>query len=240
MIPNHLALVPVNTYQRAAMQAIITVDEKVQRGRRLGQYPYARELLRELYGSDRKISVADVHKAAGRYDLQGRNNASRDDFISALDTLIASHGEVCPLPLSTDHGHLYFPEVRYRLRERHNRKCDLKVARKLSNEARERQQKRRRYQVNVAQAEIELAFVTPAQLRAWYKRQERQGIDDDNLMLMVQAWGQRFINLRSEPFYWGQPLWSIVKDIHTELDSRSTTELWLDELMLPNKVEDQR
>ena len=57
---------------------------------------------------------------------------------------------------------------------------------------------------------------------------------------MVQAWGQRFINLRSEPFYWGQPLWAIVKDIHTELDSRSTTELWLDELMLPNKVEDQR
>lgn len=215
MIPNHLALVPVNAYQRAAMQAIITVDEKALRGKKLGQYPYARELLRELYGSGRNVSAADVHKAAGRYDLQGRNNASKDDFIRALDILIASHGEVCPLPLSTDHGHLYFPEVRYRLRERHNRKNDLKVSRKLSNEDRDRQQKRRRYQTQVAQAEIELAFVTPAQLSAWYKRQERQGIDDDNLMLMVQAWGKRFINLRSEPFYWCQPLWAIVKDINS-------------------------
>ncbi|WP_447874841.1 plasmid SOS inhibition protein A [Serratia fonticola] len=240
MIPNHLALVPVNAYQRAAMQAIITVDEKAQRGKKMGQYPYARELLRELYGSSHKVSAEKVHRAAGRYDHQGRNSATKDDIIRALDILIASHGEICPHPISTDHGYLYFPEVRYRQRERHHRKCDLKVARRLSNEERERQQKRRRYQTRVAQAEIELAFVTPAQLSAWYKRQERQGIDDDNLILMVQAWSKRFTNVLCQSFEYEQPLWAIVGEMHGELENRTEIEQWLDELMLPNKLEDRR
>lgn len=237
MIPNNMALVPVNSYQRAAMQAIITVEDKIQRGKRLGQYPYARELLRELYGSSHKVSAENVHRAAGRYDHQGRKSATKDDIIRALDILIASHGEICPHPLSTDHGYLYFPEVRYRLRERHHRKCDLKVARRLSNEERERQQKRRRYQVQVAQAEIKLAFITPSELVAWYKRQERQGVHDEDLIGMGQVWSQRFTNVLQWSFGGGQPLWAIVGEMHGELESRSVIDQWLDALMLPNKLE---
>ncbi|PVZ84157.1 protein PsiA [Serratia sp. S1B] len=239
MIPNHMAIIPVNLYQRAAMQAVITVEDKIRRGKRLCQYPYARELLRELYGNSRKISAADVHNAAGRYDHEARKSASKDDIIRALDTLIESNGELCPYPLSNDHGYLYFPEVRYRLRERHYRKFDLKVSRKLRNEERKRQQKRRRYQVDVAQAQVELAFITPAQLGAWYKRQARYGIDDDNLALMVLAWSKRFTNMPSKLDLLAQPLWAIVKDVHGELESRSVIEQWLDELMLSNKLENK-
>lgn len=60
-------------------------------------------------------------------------------------------------------------------------------------ESKQRQQKRRRYQKQVAQAQIELA--------AWYKRQERQGIYDDDLIEAVYAWSQRFSDINSQNFY---------------------------------------
>lgn len=239
MIPNHLALISVNSYQRAAIQAIIAVEEKIQQGRKLGQHPYARELFRHLCGSQGKITASNVRWATSNYDPKIRSGANKESYIRALDSLLASRGEFCPFPLSNDDGHLYFPEVRYRLRERHYRKWDVKAARKANHEARERQQKRRRYQVQVAQAEIELAFITPSELIAWYKQQERQGIYDDDLVGMVQAWSQRFTYLRRDSFYFGSPLWAIVDDMRSELENRTVIELWLDELMLPNRLEDR-
>ncbi|MDQ9128509.1 plasmid SOS inhibition protein A [Serratia fonticola] len=240
MIPNHLALVPVNSYQLAAVKASIAVEDKIQRGKKLGQYPYARQLFGHLCGSQGKIRASDVRWAAGNYDPKVRNSGTKESYIRALDTLLASRGEICPHPLSTDQGHLYFPEVRYRLRERQYRKTHVKVTRQANHEDRQRQLKRRRYQVQIAQAGIELAFTTPSELTAWYKRQERMGVYDDDLVELVQAWGERFINLHSESFYCGQPLWVIVKDIGIELEGRNDIEQWLDELMLPNKLGGRR
>jgi hypothetical protein len=103
-------------------------------------------------------------------------------------------------------------------------------------EAKQRQQKRRRYQTMVAQAQIELAFTTPSELAAWYKRQERQGIFDDDLIESVYAWSQRFSGVRSEVFMSGQPLWAVLNDMQNALANRTSTEKWLDILMLPNKL----
>lgn len=47
MIPRHLSLVTVNPFQHAALQAIIEVEERRQRG----QYPYAVALLKQLRGA---------------------------------------------------------------------------------------------------------------------------------------------------------------------------------------------
>ncbi|MDB6375007.1 protein PsiA [Photorhabdus luminescens] len=239
MIPNHLSLVPVNSFQYAAMQAIITVEDKRVCGKKLGCHPYARAFFRHLCGSKGGISSTDLRRAVFNYSPRNRDGAPKEQYIEALDRLIESRGEVCSFPLSGSTVNDYFPEVKYRQNERNNRQWDIRFSRNNKIEEKERQQKRRRYQKKIGQAEIELAFTTPSELLAWYKRQERQGIYDDDLINMVQAWSQRFTNLRNGAFYAGQPLWSIMDDIREELAGRSVIEQWLDVLMLPNKLENE-
>jgi hypothetical protein len=113
------------------------------------------------------------------------------------------------MPLSGSTVDMYFPEVRFRERERHYRRFDVAASRRSRQREKEQHQKRRRYQTQVAQAEIDLAFVTPAGLVAWYQRQERQGIYDDDLIDMVQSWSSRFSGLPYDCLYSGQPLWPL-------------------------------
>ncbi|QJF20059.1 plasmid SOS inhibition protein A (plasmid) [Phytobacter diazotrophicus] len=154
--------------------------------------------------------------------------------------LIETRGDVCSMPLSGSSVDMYFPEVRFRERERHHRRFDVAASRRSRQREKEQHQKRRRYQTQVAQAEIDLAFVTPAGLAAWYKRQERQGIDDDDLLNMVQSWSSRFRGLPYDWLYSGQPLWAIIEQLEAPLAGRSDGEHWLDSLSLPNKLRDMR
>ncbi|MCW7764553.1 plasmid SOS inhibition protein A [Photorhabdus luminescens] len=232
MIPNHLSLVPVNPFQYAAMQAIITVEDKRVCGKKQERHPYVRAFFRHFCGSKGGISSADLCRAVFNYSPRDRDGALKKQYIEALDRLIESRGEVCSFPLSGSTVGDYFPEVKYRQSERQNRQWDIRFLRHNKVKEKERQQKRRRYQKKVGRAEIELAFTTPSELLAWYKRQERQGIYDDDLIGMVQAWSQRFTNLRSEVFYAGYPLWSIMDNMRGELAGRSVIEQWLDALML--------
>jgi hypothetical protein len=103
-------------------------------------------------------------------------------------------------------------------------------------EAKQRQQKRRRYLTQVAQAQIELAFTTPSELAAWYKHQERQGIYDDDLIEAVYAWSQHFCDMNSKKFLSGQPLWATLQAMCDELSARSEPTQWLDWLLLGNKL----
>lgn len=236
MIPNHLALIPHNVHQFAATQAIIDVERKHLRGTQLGQHPYARALFRHLRGGAIRITAKDIRFAAGDYASKERGGASKSDYIAALDRLIETRGMECPLPLSGSTVGQYFPDEHYRLSERKNRQWELRFTRVEKIEAKQRQQTRRRYQTQVAQAQIELAFTTPSELAAWYKRQERQGIFDDDLIESVHAWSQRFSRLRRDAFASGQPLWAVLNDMHDDLASRTPVEQWLDTLMLPNKL----
>lgn len=236
MIPNHLALIPHNVHQFAATQAIIDVERKQQRGTQLGQHPYARALFRYLRGGAMRITAKDIRFAAGDYAPKECGGASKSDYIAALDKLIETRGMDCPLPLSDSTVEQYFPDEHYRLSERKNRQWELRFTRVDKIEAKQRQQKRRRYQTQVAQAQIELAFTTPSELAAWYKRQERQGIYDDDLIEAVYTWSQRFSGVRSDVFAAGQPLWAVLNDMHDVLASRTAIEKWLDLLMLSNKI----
>lgn len=236
MIPNHLALIPYNLHQFAATQAIIDVERKQLRGITLSPFPYARALFRHLRGGAMRITAKDIRFAAGDYAPKERGGASKTDYIAALDRLIETRGRSCPLPLSGSAVGQYFPEEHYRLSERTNRQWELRFTRVDKIEAKLRQQKRRRYKTKVAQAQIELAFTTPSELAAWYRRQERQGIYDDDLIEAVYAWSQRFSRIRSDVFASGQPLWAVLKDMHDALASRTTLEQWLDTLAFPNKV----
>lgn len=236
MIPNHLALIPHSVHQFAAMQAIIEVESKQQRGVRLAPFPYAKALFRHLRGGAERITAKDLRFAVGDYTLTSLGGASKSDYIAALDRLIETRGRDCPLPLSGSTVGEYFPDERYRQSERQERQWALQFLRHDKIEAKQRQQKRRRYQAQVAQAQIELAFTTPSELSAWYKRQERQGIYDDDLIESVHAWSQQFLGGRSDVFASGQPLWAVLNDMHDALASRTVIEQWLDLLMLPNKV----
>lgn len=236
MIPNHLALIPHNVHQFAATQAIIDVECKQLSGTQFGQHPYARALFRHLRGGAMRITAKDIRFAAADYAPEERGGASKSDYIAALDKLIETRGMDCPLPLSDSTAKQYFPDEHYRLSERKNRQWELRFTRVDKIEAKQRQQKRRRYQTQVAQAQIELAFTTPSEMAAWYKRQERQGIYDDDLIESVYAWSQRFSGVRSEVFASGQPLWAVLNDMHDALARRTPVEQWLDTLVLPNKV----
>lgn len=183
-----------------------------------------------------RITAKDIRFAVGDYSPKERGGASKSDCIAALDRLIETRGRSCPLPLSGSTVGQYFPEEHYRLSERTNRQWELRFTRVDKIETKLRQQKRRRYKTKAAQAQIELAFTTPSELAAWYKRQERQGIYDDDLIEAVYAWIQRFSGVHSDVFASGQPLWAVLKDIHDALASRTTLEQWLDTLVLSDKV----
>ncbi|MRT06067.1 plasmid SOS inhibition protein A [Ewingella americana] len=233
MIPRHLSLVPVNPFQLAALRAIIEVEERRQRGK----YPYAVAMLRQLRGGEAgSIKACDVRRAAPNYNPQDRGGEPKERYLAALDKLIESRGEVCPLPLSGCAVRQYFPQTGYRLRERRYRRQDVDSHRREAQQEKERQQKRRRYQTAVAQAEIDLAFVTPSALIGWYRRQEMRGIYDDDLTEMVAAWGKRFTGLQGGGFCSGQPMWTILADMRTALAERSEHARWLDGLQLPNKL----
>lgn len=237
MIPRHLSLVPVNPFQLAALQAIIEVEERCQRG----QYPYAVALLKQLRGGKAgRITASDVSRAAANYCPKDRGGAPKERYLAALNTLVESRGDVCPLPLSGCAISQYFPQTGYRLSERQHRRWDVSYSRREKQQEKERLKKRRRYQTAVAQAEIELAFITPSALTAWYRRQEKLGIYDDDLTDMLAAWGGRFTGVQVRGVCSGQPLWAILDEMNGELAQRSATQQWLDTQLLPNRLDTNR
>ncbi|CNI81614.1 plasmid SOS inhibition protein A [Yersinia pekkanenii] len=178
------------------------------------------------------ITAADIWRIDTGYDPKNRQSSTKQHYIEAIDRLIATQGELCPLPLSDSIVTTFFPETRHRQQERRLRRWDVKFQRRASQQEKAVQQKRRRYQTQVAQAEIDLAFTTPSGLSAWYMRQAKQGIYDDDLIDMVQAWGLRFVSIDSET-------WNGQNDIYwlaDALEGRAEVEQWLDYLMLPNKL----
>lgn len=232
MIPNHLALIAVNYFQAAVSHAIISVETKREAGRKLPSYPYAKALFRTLNEGRTVITAADIWRIDTGYDPKNRQSSTKQHYIEAIDSLIATQGDLCPLPLSDSIVTTFFPETRHRQQERRLRRWDVKFQRKANQQEKAVQQKRRRYQTQVAQAEIDLAFTTPSELSAWYMRQAKKGIYDDDLIEMVQAWGLRFVNIDRETWNGQTDLYWFVD----ALEGRVEAELWLDWLMLPNKL----
>lgn len=98
--------------------------------------------------------------------------------------------------------------------------------------------KRRRYQVQLAQAEIELAFITPGELDSWVRRAQQQGIADDDLSGLVHAWTTRFPCLAELDCYlWAaMPFWEArlqVSRIYGNLSAAARTD---NDARLPNRL----
>ncbi|HBH6890295.1 plasmid SOS inhibition protein A [Serratia bockelmannii] len=238
MIPNHLALVPWHPYQQAAWQAIAQVEARREAGRRLPAYPYATAFFRQLTGrptlSAKDIRMIDVTYRPG----DRRSNTRKEDYLDALDSLIASRGEHCYSPLPGDTRDRLFPVVSRRRRQRFEHRLTMKHTRQARIDDTIRRHKRRRYQVRLAQAEIELAFVTPGTLDSWVRRAQQQGLTEDDLSGLVLAWTTRFPCLAElDRYLWAaMPFWEACLQVSLISRDLSAADRADNDVRLPNRL----
>jgi hypothetical protein len=203
VIPDHLALVPWHPYRQAVWLAIAQVEARRDAGRWLAAYPYAAAFFRQLTGRP-TLSAKDLRMTDITYRPGDRRCSTRKE-----DYLDASRGERCYSPLPGDtRDTLFLPEVNRR-RQRFEHRLTMKHTRQARIDDTIRLHKRRRYQVRLAQAEIELAFITPGELDSWVRRAQQQGLAEDDLSGLVLAWTTRFPCLAElERYLWAaMPFW---------------------------------
>lgn len=109
MIPSSRSLVTLQPARQAALQAIMTVENARQRGARLSAAPHVRTFLRLLTGNSRMNTTVAQRIPGLNWDPKHRLSSLKQ-VEEALDALIASHGECCPLPLPVDVQAELFPE----------------------------------------------------------------------------------------------------------------------------------
>jgi len=134
------------------------------------------------------------------------------EYMTALDTLIASRGERCPSPLSQDTGARLFPHTAIRERERLHKRTDCRITRQENREHKVREQKHRRYLQRLSQAAVGLQFCTPLTVGEWYTQQQDQDFYGEDIRRLVLAWLPLFTSCRGiyPAYYRDEPLWRLM------------------------------
>ncbi len=238
MIPNNRALVPVNEYQQAAIHAVVLVERKKEQGKRIAAFPYAKAFFKVLNNGRGQIRANDIRQISSNYFPEERGGASIAQYIEALDRLIESGGHYSPLPLSGDVAATLFPAYGELCRERRERRWDIKYERKERRLLRDVQQKRRRYQTQLAQAEVELAFATPSTVGAWYAYWSKQDIDEDDLTEGFFAWFERFPRMAGSKLmhFKSHALWAVMEQLKGIEGDLTEAERVFNALLIPNKL----
>ena len=132
-------------------------------------------------------------------------------WLAAVDKLIESFGEVCVLPLPSDAGHRLFPSVPFREGERRRQKTTLTEQKYSRQREREAERRELEYQTCFAQAQIDLAFHTPATVGSWLSRWSGV-VEEHDLETIFWGWCGRFPSLSSfDRFFWQEePLWRLI------------------------------
>ncbi|MGK6902154.1 plasmid SOS inhibition protein A [Klebsiella pneumoniae] len=167
MIPSSSALVSLKPARQAALQAIMTVEEARQRGARLPSMPHVRTFLRLLTGCSR-INSDVARRIPGLHRDPKDRLSSLKQVEEALEMLISSHGEYCPLPLTMDVQAELFPEVLHTRTVRRLKRQDFAFTRKMRREARQVEQSWLLRQNLLGQAVTELNFQSPETVCTWY------------------------------------------------------------------------
>lgn len=236
-IPRHLSLVPACPHTLAVSLAIADV-EKRQQGRAVcGTHPYASAFVRHYCGT-RTIKADHLRRVMPEYSPRDRFAPAAVEYMTALNTLIASRGERCPSPLSQDTGARLFPVIAVRQRERLDKRSSHRINRQENRESRRHEQKLRRYQQRLAQAKIDLAFQTPLTVGVWYKQQQEEEFFEFDILHMVMAWLPQFVSCQylDPNWYWEEPLWLLMHDIKAEAKGAPPEALYTDRLLLPNRL----
>ncbi|EPJ8561962.1 TPA: plasmid SOS inhibition protein A [Klebsiella pneumoniae] len=91
------SLVTLKPARQAALQAVLSVEESLRLGARLPAMPHVRTFLRLLTGNSRMNTTVAQRIPGLNWDPKHRLSSLKQ-VEEALDELIASHGECCPLP----------------------------------------------------------------------------------------------------------------------------------------------
>lgn len=236
-IPLHLSLVPACPYTLAVSLAIADVEKRQQGRAARGAHPYASAFVRH-YCDTRAIKADHLRRVMPEYSPRDRFAPAAVEYMTALNTLIASRGERCPSPLSQDTGTRLFPVTALRQRERLDKRSAHRVNRQVSQEGRLQEQKLRRYQQRLAQAKIDLTFHTPLTVGVWYTKQQEQEFFEFDILHMVMAWLPQFVSCQylDPSWYWEEPLWLLMHDIKAEAKGATSEALYADRLLLPNRL----
>jgi len=237
IIPLHLSLIPVCPRTLAIALAIADVEKRKQGRAFSGVHPYASAFLRHFCGT-RTIRADHLRRVMPEYSPLDRAAPAAVEYLKALDTLISSRGERCPIPLSQSTGDWLFPLIALRRSERLDKRISHRVSRQDNHESRVREQKRRRYQQRLAQAAVDLQFHTPQTVGEWYAQQQEQDFCESDILRMVLMWLPQFISCRflDPSWYRYDPLWLLMLDIKAEVKGATPEALKADSLALPNQL----
>ena len=236
MIQSSHALVTLKPARQAALQAIMSVEDARQRGTRLPSMPHVRTFLRLLTGSSR-INSTVAQSIPGLHRDPKDRLSSLKQVEEALDTLIASHGEHCPLPLSQDVQAELFPEVRHTRTERRLQRQKIVFTRKMRREARHVEQASLLRQNLLGQAVTELNFQSPETVVSWYRRWADE-FDASELEPAFWRWQTRFASLRE--LVWlrcsNAPLYEVMHEISFIVRESGDSILERERWLVPNKL----
>ncbi len=236
MIHSSRSLVTLQPARQAALQAIMTVEDARQRGARLPSMPHVRTFLRLLTGSGR-INNEVPRRIPGLYRDPKDRLSNLKQVEEALDVLIASNGEYCPLPLSQDVQSELFPEVRHARGERRTQRQNIAFTRKMRREARKVEQSWLLRQNLLGQAVTELNSQSPETVNSWYRRWSDE-FDASELEPAFWRWQTRFTSLRD--LRWllcaHAPLYEVMHEIRFIVQESEEAILERERWLVPNKL----
>jgi hypothetical protein len=213
MIPSSHALVSLKPARQAAIQAISHVESARERGARLPAMPYVRTFLRVLTGSGR-LNATVARQIPGLNWVPKNRHSNLKQVEEALDTMIATGGEACPLPLTLDVQAELFPEVMHTRTGRRLHRAGIQTTRQIRRESREFDQRWKLRQNLLAQAETDLNFQSPETVCTWYTRWSDE-FDAGELAGAFWRWQTRFASLKE--MNWlrlsGEPLYAVMYEI---------------------------
>ena len=240
MIPSSQAIVTLKPARQAALQAIMFVEDARLRGARLPSMPHVRTFLRMLTGCSRiNSNVARRIPGLHRDPKDRLNNLKQVE--EALDTLIASQGEFCPLPLTTDVQAELFPEVIHSRTDRRMQRENIAFARRVRREGKKITHTWLLRQNLLGQASTELNFQSPETVNTWYRRWADE-FDASELEPAFWRWQSRFSSLRE--LVWlrcsDTPLYEVMHEIRFIVKETPEGVLIAERWQVPNKLEQQR
>ncbi|VTM94241.1 plasmid SOS inhibition protein A [Raoultella planticola] len=240
MIPSSNSLVTLKPARQAVLQAIMFVEDARLRGARLPSMPHVRTFLRMLTGCSRiNSTVARSIPGLHRDPKDRLNNLKQVE--EALDTLIASQGEVCPLPLTTDVQAELFPEVIHTRTDRRMQRENIAFTRRVRREGKEIAHTWLLRQNLLGQAVTALNFQSPETVNTWY-REWADELDASELEPAFWRWQSRFASLRE--LVWlrcsNAPLYEVMHEIRFIVRESGDSILEWERWQVPNKLELQR
>ncbi|MBW0190967.1 plasmid SOS inhibition protein A [Enterobacter hormaechei] len=236
MIPSSRSLVTLQPARQAALQAIMAVENARQRGARLSAAPHVRTFLRLLAGNSRMNTTVAQRIPGLNWDPKHRLSSLKQ-VEEALDALIASHGECCPLPLPVDVQAELFPEVQHSRTERRKLRSSLAFTRKMRREERALAHHWRFRQNPLGAAGAGLDFQAPAAGSSWYRRWSNE-FDARELAPAFWHWRSRYASLASLDWLRdaGEPLCGVIHEISFIVRETPESVRQAERWQVPNKL----